>query len=132
MLGRQVLVPGAVARAGADGSLHGLVSLPEDATSVVVTYSNGVTGELLKSMPYGPQAKGDMAFDWTDIPADLTAARTPIRVSVSATGAQGTKTVSPQVYARVLSATSGGTAQDLTLQVEDYGAMNALEVNSIR
>ena len=42
------------------------------------------------------------------------------------------KTVGPQVYARVVSATSGATAQDLTLQVEDYGAMNALEVNSIR
>ncbi|OYU17703.1 MAG: flagellar biosynthesis protein FlgD, partial [Rhodobacteraceae bacterium PARR1] len=98
----------------------------------VVTYSHGVTGELLKSVPLGAQAKGDMAFDWTDVPADLAASRTPIRVSVSATGAEGTKTVSPQVYARVMSATSGGTAQDLTLQVEDYGAMNALEVNSIR
>lgn len=132
MLGRQVLVPGSVARAGADGTVHGVVKLPEDAASVVVTYSHGVTGELLKSVPYGAQAKGDMAFDWMDVPADLVANRTPIRVSVSATGAEGTKTVGPQVYARVMSATSGGTAQDLTLQVEDYGAMNALEVNSIR
>lgn len=132
MLGRQVLVPGAVARAGADGAVHGAVDLPEDATSVVVTYSHGVTGELLKSVPYGAQPTGTMTFDWTDVPADLVASRTPIRVSVSATGAEGTKTVGPQVYARVMSATSGGTAQDLTLQVEDYGAMNALEVNSIR
>ncbi len=132
MLGRQVLVPGGVARAGADGGVHGVVTLPEDASSVVVTYSHGVTGELLKSVPLGAQAKGDMPFDWTDVPADLVASRTPIRVSVSATGAEGTKTVGPQVYARVMSASSGGTAQDLTLQVEDYGAMNALEVNSIR
>lgn len=132
MLGRQVLVPGGVARAGADGSVHGVAALPEDASSVVVTYSHGVTGELLKSVPMGAQAKGDMAFDWADVPADLVANRTPIRVTVSATGAEGTKTVGPQVYARVVSATSGGTAQDLTLQVEDYGAMNALEVNSIR
>ena len=132
MLGRQVLVPGGVARAGADGGVHGVATLPEDASSVVVTYSHGVTGELLKSVPMGVQAKGDMAFDWADVPADLVANRTPIRVSVSATGAEGTKTVGPQVYARVVSATSGATAQDLTLQVEDYGAMNALEVNSIR
>lgn len=132
MLGRQVLVPGNMARPDADGGVHGVVDLPEDASSVVVTYSHGVTGELLKSVPLGAQAKGDMAFDWTDVPADLVAKRTPIRVSVSATGAEGSKTVGPQVYARVMSATSGGKAQDLTLQVEDYGAMNALEVNSIR
>lgn len=132
MLGRQVLVPGNVARADADGGVHGVVKLPENASSVVVTYSNGVTGELLKSVPFGAQAKGDMAFDWTDVPADLVAKRTPIRVSVSATGVGGSHAVGPQVYARVLSATSGGMGQDLTLQVEDYGAMNALEVNSIR
>ena len=132
MLGRQVLVPGNMARADAEGAVHGVVDLPEDASSVVVTYSHGVTGELLKSMPMGAQSKGDMAFDWTDVPADLVAKRTPIRVSVSATGAEGSKTVGPQVYARVMSATSGGKTQDLTLQVEDYGAMNALEVNSIR
>lgn len=130
MLGRQVLVPGNVARADAEGAVHGAVDLTEDATSVVVNYSNGTTGELLQSVPYGAQAKGNMTFDWDGVPDDLAASRAPIRVSVSVTTASGTRVVDPQVYARVTSATADGT--DLTLQVEDYGAMNALEVNSIR
>jgi len=132
MLGRHVLVPGSVARADAMGGVHGLVDLPNGATSVVVTFSHGRTGELLKSIPYGPQPAGKMNFDWTDMPADLVADRTPVRIAVSATIGEGTKSIGAQVYARVTSATSGATGKDLTLQVEDYGAVNALEVDSIR
>lgn len=132
MLGKQVLVPSAVARPDAEGGIHGILDLPEDATSVVLTYSNGQTGELLASVPYGARAAGELPFDWSDMPPELAASRSPIRVSASATTAEGTKTIAPQVYARVMSATSGGMGQDLTLQVEDYGALNALEVDSIR
>lgn len=132
MLGRQVLVPGSVARADAAGGVHGAVELPEGTTSVVVSYSHGVTGELLKSVPYGPQSAGMMDFDWTDMPAELVASRTPVRIAVSATTDEGTKSLGPQVYARVMSATSAAQGKDLTLQVEDYGAVNALEVDSIR
>lgn len=132
MLGRQVLVPGNVVRADAAGGVHGAVNLPEGTRSVVVTYSHGVTGEILKSVPYGPQAAGMMAIDWTDMPEELVTSRTPVRIAVSATTDEGTQSLGPQVYARVTSATSSAQGKDLTLQVEDYGAVNALEVDSIR
>lgn len=130
MLGRQVLVAGDVTRPDAAGSVHGAVELGEDATSVVVSFANAATGEILQAIPYGAQPKGTMPFDWAEVPPDLARLRAPIRVGVSVTTPAGTRTVDPQVYARVMSASSAGT--DLTLQIEDHGAVNALEVTSIR
>lgn len=132
LLGHQVLVPGSVARADEKGEIHGVVDLPDPASSVVVTFTDAKTGAILHSLPMGAQPAGLMGFDWTDVPADLVAARAPVRVSVSATTDKGTQQVGPQVYARVLSAQAGAAGSDLTLQVEDYGALNALEIEALR
>ena len=39
-----------------------------------------------------------------------------------------TAQVGPSVFAKVLSARSGAEGADMTLQIEDYGALDALEV----
>jgi flagellar basal-body rod modification protein FlgD len=131
LLGHSVLVPGSVARAGADGAIHGVVDLPEPVTSAVVTFSDAKTGAILNTKPMGAQPAGLMGFDWSDMPENLVKDRTAIRVTVSATTEAGTKQIGPQVYARVLSAQAGAGA-DMTLQVEDYGALNALEIEALR
>lgn len=132
LLGHQVLVPGSVARPDKDGAIHGVVDLPDAASSVVVSFADAKTGAILHTLPMGAQPAGLMGFDWSDMPAELVAARMPVRVSVSATTATGTQQVGPQVYARVLSAQAGTAGSDLTLQVEDYGALNALEIEALR
>jgi flagellar basal-body rod modification protein FlgD len=132
LLGHSVLVPGSIARADAQGAIHGVVDLPEAASSVVVSFSDARTGALLRTTPMGAQPAGLMGFDWTGMPPDLVAARTPVQVSVSVTTESGTRQIGPQVYARVLSAQAGGTGADLTLQIEDYGALNALEIEALR
>ena len=132
LLGHEVLVPGNVARAGADGTINGVVDLPDDASSVVISYSNANTGELLTTQTYADQSKGLMGFSWSDLPAGLAESRTPVRISVSATTASGTSQVGPSVFAKVLSATSGSGGSDMTLNIEDYGALNALEVEAFR
>lgn len=132
LLGHQVLVPGNVARPDTDGTVNGVVELPEDASSVVVSYSDANTGALLHSQTFANQTAGLMGFTWADLPAGMAEARTPVRVSVSATTASGTAQVGPSVFAKVLSARSGATGTDLTLQVEDYGALDALEIEAFR
>ena len=132
LLGHQVLVPGNIARAGADGTVNGVVDLPQDASSVVVSYSDANTGALLHTQTYADQTAGLMGFSWSDLPPGMAEARTPVRVSVSATTASGTAQVGPSVFAKVLSARSGATGTDLTLQVEDYGALDALEIEAFR
>lgn len=132
LLGHEVLVPGNLARPSKDGSVNGVVDLPADASSVVVSYSDSKTGALLHSQTFADQPKGLMGFSWSDLPAGIADSRTPVRITVSATTSQGTAQVGASVFARVLSASTGTTASDMTLQVEDYGALNALEVETVR
>lgn len=132
LLGHEVLVPGNIARPGPDGSVNGVVDLPADASSVVVSYSDANTGALLHTQTYADQPAGLMGFSWSDLPPGMAEARSPLRVSVSATTSEGTAQVGPSVFARVLSATTGSSGADMTLQVEDYGALNALEVEAVR
>lgn len=132
LLGHEVLVPGNIARPGKDGSVNGVVDLPEPASSVVVSYSDAATGALLHSQTFADQPKGLMGFSWSDLPAGMADARSPVRVTVSATTASGTAQVGASVFARVLSASTGTTAADMTLQIEGYGALNALEVETVR
>lgn len=132
LLGHQVLVPGNIARPDATGSIEGVADLPEAATAVTVTFSHATSGEILNTRVYGAQPAGLMGFDWTAMPRELTEARTPVRISVSATTATGTKDVGASVFAKVLSARSGATGADLTLNIEDFGAMDSAEVSSVR
>lgn len=133
LLGHQVLVPGNLARADADGAINGVLDLPADTEAVIISYEHPETGEILHSETLGPQSAGLVGFGWTDIPADLVQSRQGLRVSASAVAADGSMTeVGPSVYARVISASAGASANDITLNVEDYGALNALEVESFR
>lgn len=132
LLGQEVLVPGNIARPGKDGTINGVVDLPQAASAVTVSYSDATTGALLHTQTYANQSQGLMGFSWSDLPQGLIDQRASIRVNVSATTATGTTQVGPSVFARVLSATAGAGSTDVTLQVEDYGALNALEVDTFR
>ncbi len=132
LLGHQVLVPGNIARPDASGSIEGVADLPEAASSVTVTFSNATTGELLNTRAYGAQPAGLMGFDWSDMPKAMVDARTPVRITVAATTAGGTKDVGASVFAKVLSARSGANGADLTLNIEDFGAIDSGEINSFR
>ena len=132
LLGRQVLVSGNVTRPDATGGVHGAVDLAEDASKLVVSYYDGKTGALLKQTDMGAQPAGQVAFDWTDVPAELTASHAAVRVAATATTPSGTRDVATQVYARVMSAQAAANGGDMTLNVEDYGALNALEAEAFR
>ncbi len=132
LLGHQVLVPGNIARPDASGTIEGVADLPDAASSVTVTFSNAKTGELLNTRVYGAQPKGLMGFDWSDIPQDMVTSRTPVRITVAATTPEGTKDVGASVFAKVLSARSGATGSDLTLNIEDFGAIDSAEIDSFR
>ncbi len=132
LLGHQVLVPGNIARPDAGGTIEGVADLPEAASSVTVTFSDARTGQLLNSRVYGAQSAGLMGFDWSAIPQDLVTARTPVRIDVSMTTPEGTKDVGASVFAKVLSARASSDGSDLTLNIEDFGAMDSAEVNAYR
>ena len=132
MLGHSVLVPGSVAYPDAEGAVRGAVDLPAPVQSLVVSYSDSRTGTLLHSQTLGAQSAGLVGFEWTDLPSEITSARGPVRVSLSAVQEGESVNLDPQVYARVLSANAGAGVDDVTLQVEGFGAINTLEIESFR
>jgi flagellar basal-body rod modification protein FlgD len=133
LLGHQVLVPGNIARPDATGAVHGVVDLPTAVENVIVSYSDPSSGEILHSESLGPQPAGLVGFTWADMPPALTETNGAVRVSVMTADAQGTQEIGPSVYARVVSARAAGYgSDDITLQIEDYGALNALEVEAFR
>ena len=132
MVGRTVLVEGSLARPDADGAIRGAVALDSPVDGMVVTYSDAETGMLLHSQTLGPQQAGSASFLWADPPAEMKAANAPVRVAVSALRDGETQPVASQVYARVLSVSAAAGSTDLTLQVEGFGALNSLEIQSLR
>jgi len=132
MLGHSVLVPGPVARPGNDGAIRGAVDLPTSVESLLVTYADARSGAILHVQTLGAQPAGLVGFEWAELPPALMAERAPVRVSLSASGNGTSQSLDPKVYARVLSASAGARADDVTLQVEGFGALNTLEIESFR
>ena len=131
LLGQQVLVPGAVARPDASGSLHGAVDLPDAATEVRITYTNAETGAVLHQQELGAQRAGMVGFSWDEVPENIRAARTPVRVAIE-TVPGATSPADMFVYAKVIGVDMPQDTSEMTLRVEDYGLRSSLEVTSIR
>lgn len=129
MLGREVLVPGTLARPDAAGEIHGAADLPEAAGSVSVVYSDAESGKELYRQPMGAQPAGRMDFAWADVPEDIVAAHGGLRIAVETDSAQPAQ---PYVYAQVIGVQTAQGSQDLTLDVEDYGLQSSLEITAVR
>lgn len=132
MLGHSVLVPGAVARPDADGAIRGAVELTEPVEALAITYADARTGEILHTQNLGAHGAGLVGFEWAQLSGDQVAGRIPVRVSLNASQAGVVRNLDPQVYARVLSARASSGGEDVTLEVEDFGALNTLEIVSFR
>jgi flagellar basal-body rod modification protein FlgD len=132
-LGQSVLVPGSMARPDDNGEIHGVFELPQAASASRVSFTDASTGELLHSEDLGPQGTGLAGFSWTEIPSELRDGNRKIKVEVSANTGKGMETMGPSIYARVLSTSSFGDQSDTaTLDVEDYGTIDASTISRIR
>lgn len=133
LLGHQVLVPSNIARPDDQGAISGVIDLPEDAENVILSYTDPASGELLYTENLGARSAGLIGFNWQDIPQEMVDSRAPIRVNATVVTENGAVEIGSSVYARVISARTDGYASDnVTLEIEDYGAMNALEVEAFR
>jgi flagellar basal-body rod modification protein FlgD len=132
LLGQQVLVPGDMARADTNGAVHGAVDLAEPADGVSVRYSDPESGAVLHNQALGAQPAGRVHFEWRDAPPEWSDEGRPLRVSVHISEGKASHEASPMVYAKVLSAQTSGGASDVTLQIEDYGALKAEDVEAFR
>ncbi|CUH68532.1 Basal-body rod modification protein FlgD [Thalassovita gelatinovora] len=128
MLGQRALVDGSVVRADETGNVAGRAILEQDAESVVVTYTDADTGDILHSDTVTNQYSGNVDFSWDNAPTDGRR----IRVNVSATTEDGTQDASTQVYALIESVELNASVGGMTLQIQDYGAYLGSEITALR
>jgi flagellar basal-body rod modification protein FlgD len=128
LIGRQVLVASPQARPDAAGTVAGRFTLDTAASSVVVTYADTDTGAILHNQILGPTAPGEVEFAW----ADPVGTARRVSVSVSAATARGVEAPMASTFARVVGGMPGTTGTEALLEVEGFGLISALEIQSIR
>ncbi|WP_412563309.1 flagellar hook assembly protein FlgD [Thalassobius sp. MITS945101] len=127
ILGKSALVEGSVTRARG-GEVHGRVHVPNDDSTVTLTYTDASTGEILHSQVHSNQLSGPMDFSWKEAPADDR----KIRISATVNDLGGTIDASTAVYAQVEGVEFDPISRDMTLQLKDYGAYLATEITALR
>ncbi len=132
LIGKSVLVPAPLAYPDAQGAFRGVAEIDAPAQDVQVSFADPRSGLVLHREVLGPHPGGAVPFGWEKAPSDLVASGQPLRVSVSALQDGITRDVPVQVYARVLSATLGRGQDDITLDVEGFGKMHSLEIETLR
>ena len=133
LLGHSVLIPGNVARPDENGEFHGVFDLPEASSATSIVYTDAQTGELLLNHELGPVQAGLVGFNWNDVPQNVIDGKKLVKIDIQANTGSGVQNFGPSVYARVLSASAGGSASDgLMLDVEDYGDVNVNNVLRFR
>ncbi|MGA1178984.1 MAG: flagellar hook assembly protein FlgD [Marivivens sp.] len=133
LLGHSVLVPGNLARADADGQIHGVIDLPQAASSTNIRFSDAETGELYHSLTLGAQRAGLVGFSWLDLPPAVIEGRRQIKIEASVNMGDGEQTLGPSIYAKVLAAAAGSDNTDsVMLDVQDYGEVAVNDTTRFR
>jgi flagellar basal-body rod modification protein FlgD len=125
MMGHSVLVPGKYARPGNEGTISGVVDLPETAANLNIIFESS-DGEVLHQDALGSQKSGLVGFEWKDLPNEILSSSNPITIRAFTGNTGDTGELATQVFANV-SGTSK-TDSGVMLEVEDYGTIDPSQV----
>lgn len=131
MVGRTVLVPGSESPMGADGTISGIIELPESTGSLNVNILNG-SGELVNSFNMGQQPAGTVPFVWDGTNSDgeyMPYDQYTFKVEASQSG--DIKQMNTLLSANVNSV-SIGQSGEITLNLSGMGSVpleNVREIN---
>jgi len=131
MVGRTVLVPGTESPLSPDGTISGIIELPESTGSLVVNIFNG-SGELVNNFNMGQQAAGTVPFVWDGTNSDgeyMPFDEYTFKVEASQSGEM--KQMSTLLSANVNSV-SIGQSGEITLNLSGMGSIpleNVREIN---
>jgi flagellar basal-body rod modification protein FlgD len=131
LLGNSVLVPGNIARPNKNNEIHGLVDLPSASSETSVSFFDEA-GENVHSINLGAQPGGLVGFEWLNIPEEIVAKKTPLRVEAFINTGKGAQGLTPSVYSEVTAAAVNNNGQGVTIDVKDYGEMAAADVIKFR
>jgi len=130
-VGKTVLVKGDTAYPQTGGGFAASVDLGADASAVEVTIS-GSDGNVLRTLSLGPQAAGQVDFDWDGKDeAGNTVDGGPFKVAARAVTADGGVAVPVLVWAPVTSVTMGSDAQAPMLNIVGLGQQPLTAVREV-
>jgi flagellar basal-body rod modification protein FlgD len=132
MMGHSVLVPGDTARADENGEIHGVMDLDGTSIDTKVTYTDAVTGAVLKTADMGAQASGLVGFAWTDLPDEYKDGSKSIKVEVSVNKGEGPESLQPSIFSQVIGASMDGPNGGVMYELPDNGQVSAEEVLRFR
>ncbi|HTW37449.1 MAG TPA: FlgD immunoglobulin-like domain containing protein [Steroidobacteraceae bacterium] len=119
LLGQNVLAPSTTATLASGGSVNGAVEAPAGATNLTVTISNA-SGAAVSSFDVTPQSSGLTPFTWNGATSGGSAAAAgTYTVSVTATVAGSSQSVSPLIQSQVQSVTIDPTTQALDVNTNN-------------
>ena len=131
LLGSSVMLPGSTARADENGEIHGILDLPS-ASGITNLAFKDVNGTLLHSVELGTQPAGLVGFSWTDVPSNIVDSGDAIRIEAYADMGNGMESLTPNVFAEVLAASTGDELTGVVLDVRDYGEVRAADVERFK
>ncbi|HUN75116.1 MAG TPA: FlgD immunoglobulin-like domain containing protein [Steroidobacteraceae bacterium] len=119
LLGQNVLAPSTTATLASGGSVNGAVQAPTGATNLTVSIASA-SGATVSSFQVTPQSSGLTPFTWNGTTSTGAAAPAgTYTVSVSATVAGSSQSVSPYIESQVQSVTIDPTTQALDVNTNN-------------
>lgn len=132
LVGRSVLAPGGIAQLEAGQNVTGQVDLGSSTTNLLIEISDAA-GQLVKTIPMGTQAAGEVGFTWDGTDQNGNSLP-PGGYRVRATADVGSEQIAQEVLvsAKVDSVTIGQGGQDLKLNLAGLGSIEFSAVKEIR
>ena len=131
LVGRTVLVPGDAGLLAAGGAITGELSVPSDASAVLVNVYDS-NGELVDTVELGAQQSGQVPFNWDGLLDDGTYSDPGVYlIQGSGIVAGKNQALATQIRADVESVTTGGGNGGLQLNLVGLGSVGFNEVLSI-
>lgn len=133
LLGHSVLIPGNIVRPDANGEIHGVLDLPQASSFTTLNFTDPVSGELVHTQTLGALPSGLTGFSWTEIPDELRSKNTKLKLEALVDFGDGSQSLSPSIFAEILSASTGeGAADAITIDLADYGEIDVNEVQKFK
>jgi len=132
LVGRSVLAPGGIAQLETGKNVAGQIDLGSSTTNLMIEITDAA-GQLVKTIPMGTQAAGDVGFTWdgTDQNGNYLP---PGGYRINATADVGSEQVAQEVLvsAKVDSVTIGQGGQGMKLNLAGLGSIDFSAVKEIR
>ena len=132
LVGRYVSAPSNSGLLSAGGEISGLVDLPGSSPQVNVKIIDPSTGEVVRNLRLGSQAKGKVPFQWDGMTDNAVFANPGVyKVQIEAQLDNKNTLLQPEIKSKVESVTLGNGKQGLKIKLAGLDTINFNQIKQI-